>query len=79
MTTRTPRIKFPISGLPQPLSAPVVAEGKLFIAAVNAGQVLALNPDTGATLWTAPLASRIDSPPTIYKGVCLVGCHDGWV
>lgn len=66
-------------GAPQPLTAPVAAGGMVVIAAVNAGQVIALHPDTGAVIWTAQLGSRIDSPPTFHKGLLLVGCHDGWV
>ncbi len=66
-------------GAPQPLTAPVVAAGMVAIAGLNSGQILALNPATGARLWTALLGSRIDTPPTYYKGLFLVGCHDGWV
>jgi outer membrane protein assembly factor BamB len=56
-----------------------VAAGLVLVARVNSGQVLALNPDTGATIWATMLGSRVDTPPTIYKGLCFVGCHDGWV
>jgi hypothetical protein len=66
-------------GLSQPLTAPTIAAGMIFLAKVNFGQVMALEPSTGATIWTAMLGGRIDSPPTIHNGTCLVGCHDGWV
>jgi hypothetical protein len=67
------------TGAPQPLTAPVVAAGMVVIAGLNSGQIMALNPATGARVWTALLGSRIDSPPTYYQGLFLVGCHDGWV
>lgn len=66
-------------GFPQPLTAPVVAGGMVFVAGLDSGQLMALNPDTGATIWKASLGSRVDSPPTIHQGLCLLGCHDGWV
>lgn len=66
-------------GSPQPLTAPIIAAGTLYIAGVNSGQVMAISPITGALNWKITLGSRIDSPPTYYKGLLFVGCHDGWV
>lgn len=66
-------------GSAQPLTAPIIAAETLFIAGVNSGQVMALSPLTGALIWKVTLGSRIDSPPTYYKGLLFVGCHDGWV
>ncbi|MBI5725135.1 MAG: PQQ-binding-like beta-propeller repeat protein [Planctomycetes bacterium] len=61
------------------LTAPVMAEGLVFVAGTDAAQVVALNPANGKKVWTATLGGRIDSAPTIHKGLCLIGCHDGWV
>ncbi|HOX04852.1 MAG TPA: PQQ-binding-like beta-propeller repeat protein [Planctomycetota bacterium] len=66
-------------GVPQPLTAPIVAAGMLVVAGLDAGQVLALKPETGATIWKVSLGGRIDTPPTYHAGLLLVGCHDGWV
>lgn len=66
-------------GAPQPLTAPIIAAGMLFIASVNAGQIISLSPETGALNWKITLGSSVDSPPTFYKGLLFVGCHDGWV
>jgi outer membrane protein assembly factor BamB len=66
-------------GVPQPLTAPVAAAGMVVLAGLDAGQVLALKPETGATIWKISLGSRIDTPPTYHAGLLLVGCHDGWV
>jgi outer membrane protein assembly factor BamB len=66
-------------GMAQPLSGPVVAGGLAVVCGTNSGQVLAVNAESGAKAWTVSLGGRIDSPPTVYKGLCLVGCHDGWV
>jgi len=65
--------------MPQPLTAPIVAAGMVLIAGLDTGEVMALNAWTGAPIWKTLLGSRIDSPPTYRKGLCLVGCRDGWV
>ncbi|HUU42785.1 MAG TPA: PQQ-binding-like beta-propeller repeat protein, partial [Planctomycetota bacterium] len=61
------------------VTAPVVASGRVFVAGTDTGQVVALDAATGRRLWTATLGGRIDTPPTVDRGLCLVGCHDGWV
>jgi outer membrane protein assembly factor BamB len=60
-------------------TAPVVAGGLVFAACTHSGQVMAFDAATGKKAWTATLGGRIDTPPTIYKGLGLIGCHDGWV
>jgi outer membrane protein assembly factor BamB len=66
-------------GAPQPLTAPIMAAGMVFVGGVHSGQLMALDPATGSKIWTTLLGSRIDSPPTYYKCLLLLGCHDGWV
>jgi outer membrane protein assembly factor BamB len=58
---------------------PVVAEGKLFAALVSEGRVVALDAAGGKRLWEFAAGSRIDSSPTVVGGLCLFGCHDGFV
>jgi outer membrane protein assembly factor BamB len=66
-------------GNSQPLTAPIIVGDKLFIAGTNSGQVMSLNSISGALNWKISLGGRIDSSPTYYKGMLLVGCRDGWV
>ena len=61
------------------LSAPVIAAGKLFVAAIDEYHVLAMDAKTGTLLWEAPTGGRVDSPPTYYNGTVLMGCADGFV
>ncbi len=61
------------------LTAPVVAGGRVFAAAADEGRVFALDAVTGSEMWSTVLGGRVDSPPTIHEGLCLVGCRDGWV
>jgi outer membrane protein assembly factor BamB len=61
------------------LSAPVVADGKLFVASVHAHSVSALDGATGKLAWSFTANGRIDSPPTIWQGRALFGSADGHV
>jgi len=60
-------------------SAPVIAAGKVFVADIDAHAVCALNASNGQPLWSYTTGSRVDSPPTYYKGLLLFGSRDGWV
>lgn len=66
-------------GVPQPLTAPIAAAGLVVVAGFDSGQIVAVDPETGATVWKTLLGGRIDTPPTYHAGLLLVGCHDGWV
>jgi len=61
------------------LSAPTVAAGKVFVAAVDAHSLYVLDAETGKTCWTFTAGGRIDSPPTIHDGLVLFGSADGCV
>jgi len=61
------------------LTSPVVAEGKIFLASVDTHTVYALDANSGKHLWDYTTSGRVDSPPTIYKGMVLFGSADGWV
>lgn len=61
------------------LSAPVVAEGKVFVASVDTHTVHALDANNGQRLWSFIAGGRVDSPPTIHQGLAFFGCADGWV
>ena len=60
-------------------SAPVMAEGKVFVAETDVHVLHALDADTGHVLWDYTAGARIDSPPTYYRGLLLFGSRDGWV
>jgi len=49
------------------LSAPVVADGKLFVALINAHSVCALDAATGRQVWSFTTGGRVDSPPTNWR------------
>ena len=61
------------------LTPPVLANGVLFVARRDAHTLCALKADTGARLWDFVAGGRIDSPPTIARGLAVFGCCDGWI
>jgi len=61
------------------LSAITVADGRAFVARVDAHTLYALDVADGSVLWHYVAGGRIDSPPTCYQGLVLFGSRDGWV
>ena len=61
------------------LSAPVVADGKVLVAAVDTHTIHALDAADGKPAWRFIAGGRIDSPPTVHGGMVLFGAADGWV
>ena len=61
------------------LTQPIMANGRLFVARKNAGQVVCLDAGTGKAVWDFVAGGRVDSAPTWYKGYLVFGSADGWV
>ena len=61
------------------LTQPVVADGKVVLAAVDENVVYALDEKSGKVLWKHMAGGRVDSPPSLYKGMALFGSADGRV
>ena len=64
--------------IPNP-TAPVVAAGRLLVAARDAHTLFSLNMANGKKVWAFTAGGRIDSPPTYAGGRVLFGSADGWV
>jgi len=62
-----------------PVTAPVVAAGKLLVARPDAHEVVAIDAWSGKELWRFVADGRVDTPPTIWRGLCLFGTRSGWV
>jgi outer membrane protein assembly factor BamB len=56
-----------------------VAGGKVFAAAVDAHTVYAFSAADGEPAWNYTAGGRIDSPPTIHRGLAIFGSADGSV
>ena len=62
-----------------PVTPPVVAGGLVYVARPDAHEVVALDLATGEVRWRASANGRVDTPPTIHRGLCLFGTSAGWV
>ena len=67
------------TGLDADLTAPTVADGKVFVAHPDQHQLQAIDRETGKPVWSFSATGRIDSPPTIHQGRALFGSRDGHV
>jgi outer membrane protein assembly factor BamB len=61
------------------ITAPTVAEGKVFVASVDEHRICAMDADSGQSIWRFTAGARVDSPPTLYQGRVVFGCRDGYV
>lgn len=60
------------------ITPPVAARGKVFVASIDEHTVTALDAANGKTVWSFVADGRVDTPPTIHKGLVLFGSTDGW-
>ncbi len=67
------------TALPAPLTAPVAAAGRVYVASTDTHTVHALDAKTGEQVWQFTAGGRIDSPPTVWNGRVLFGSADGRV
>lgn len=61
------------------LTAPIVANGRLFVASRDNHTLHAVNATSGEKLWQYTVGGRVDSPPTWFEGRLLFGSADGYV
>jgi len=61
------------------LSPPVAAAGSIIVSSIDAHRVFALDARDGKTRWSFTAGGRVDSAPTIYKGLVLFGSADGYI
>ena len=61
------------------LSQAVLGHGLAIVADIDGQRMVALDAASGAQKWVFHVGSRVDFPPTLYKGLCLFGARDGWV
>ena len=62
-----------------PVTSPVVADGTVVVARSDAHEVVALDAEKGTVRWRFTANGRIDTPPTLHRGLCLFGTRGGWV
>ena len=62
-----------------PITAPVAAGGMVFVAETDSHALHAMSSKDGQPVWTFIADGRIDSPPTLFGGLCLFGTRNGFV
>ncbi len=76
--SRQPRKKWAVT-LNGKLTQPIIAAGKVFVAAIDAHTVHAFAAETGKELWKFTAGGRVDSSPSYHNGLLLFGANDGRV
>ncbi|MGB0581509.1 MAG: PQQ-binding-like beta-propeller repeat protein, partial [Limisphaerales bacterium] len=61
------------------LTAPVISEQVSIVGDMDHNELIAVNLKTGKEAWRHTLGARMDTPPTLHRGICLVGDHTGYV
>jgi len=61
------------------LTQPTCSGSRVFVASIDAHQLHALSTDDGCKVWSHTASGRIDSSPTLYKGLVIFGSADGRV
>jgi outer membrane protein assembly factor BamB len=62
-----------------PITAPVVADGRVLLADSLQGVVKSLDAASGVVRWSHAIGVKIDAPPTWHAGAGYVGADDGRV
>jgi outer membrane protein assembly factor BamB len=62
-----------------PVTPPVAAGRLVYVARPDAHQVVALDAAGGGVRWRYTADGRIDTPPTLHRGLCLFGTKAGCV
>ncbi len=61
------------------LTAAVIAGDLAIVGDIDHNEIIAINVKDGTVKWRRLTGGKIDSAPTLYKGLCLVGDHTGYV
>ncbi len=62
-----------------PLSSPTIEGGYVYVTRPNAHELIALDASSGEIRWRFTANGRLDTPPAVYRGLCLFGSAAGWV
>ncbi len=61
------------------LTAASVTGDLAILGDIDQNEIIAINVKDGSVKWRFMTGGRVDSAPTLYKGICLVGDHTGYV
>ena len=61
------------------LTAPITAGDLVIVADIDHNELIAADAATGNVKWRFMTGGRMDTAPTLYKGICLAGDRTGYV
>ncbi|MDP6543447.1 MAG: PQQ-binding-like beta-propeller repeat protein [Phycisphaerae bacterium] len=61
------------------LTAPVTVGELVIVADIDHNEIIAMNAKSGNVKWRFMTGGRMDTSPTLYKGICLAGDRTGYV
>ena len=61
------------------LTAASIAGDLAILGDIDQNEIIAVSVNDGSVKWRFMTGGRVDSAPTLYKGICLVGDHTGYV
>ena len=61
------------------LTQPIMGLDTVFVAAEDQYTISAIHAQNGQRIWSFIAGGRIDSSPTLYRGLLVFGSTDGWV
>ncbi len=61
------------------LTAAVTTDDLAILGDIDHNEIIAVNVADGSVEWRFMTGGRVDSAPTLHKGICLVGDHTGYV
>ncbi len=62
-----------------PVTSPVISGDRVIVARPDAHEVVAIDADSGSVAWRFTANGRVDTTPTLHRGLCLFGTKSGWV
>jgi len=68
-----------LSYLNSRLTAPVLTDELAIVGDIDHNEIVAVSLEDGSVKWRFTTGARVDSAPTLYKGICLIGDHSGYV
>lgn len=66
-------------GVRGPITPPVAAEGLVLVAQPDRHRVVAMDAKSGRMRWDFTADGRVDTPPTLARGLCLFGTRNGTI
>jgi outer membrane protein assembly factor BamB len=61
------------------LTSPVAADGRVYVASLDTHTLHSRNAETGEKAWAFTAGGKVDSPPTVHRGLVIFGSADGRV